>query len=387
MRKVVIVNNKTQRQGIVFYHKNFSVFMIHSYREYCLKLRVHIDIVFFDFDLIADGKVLSPEQFVAKSGNIPFIVMASEKNIRFATKILHYGITDIIAMPCCEPYFVQILNKYSLNKCKISCYFMGLSFFDCKKKQTEASVLAQFVGTSLHAQKVRDQINWAAKNNLPVLILGETGTGKSLVAKLIHQLSSRKNYAFVVENVTAVQDSLIEGEFFGTQVGAYTDATNKCGLFEFANRGSLFLDEVGGMSMSMQSKLLEVLETGEYRRVGEVKKRKTDFRLMCATNISISELKESTIFRSDLYYRISGCQIQLLPLRKRVEDIAPLVQYFLHGFALRSEKKKILVPTALEKLQNHLWTGNIRELHNCIHRAFYQSRGSYIAPDDITFIP
>ena len=209
-----------------------------------------------------------------------------------------------------------------------------------------------------------------AQTDTTVLLLGETGTGKEIFAQAIHHESFRNKKPFVAINCSAFSKELIESEMFGHTAGAFTGALkSKKGLFEEANHGTIFLDEIGELNFELQAKLLRVIETGEFFKVGDSTPTKTDIRIIAATNRNLEKEIESGSFRRDLYYRLSVFQINLPPLRERIEDIEPLSRYYSQFFAEKTNKKiKPLSDAFIDKLKKHSWQGNIRELKNVIER-------------------
>jgi PAS domain S-box-containing protein len=224
------------------------------------------------------------------------------------------------------------------------------------------------VGRSPAMKKVYELVSQAAASDFHVIITGESGTGKELVARTIYELSQRKKKAFVAVNCGAITESLFEREFFGHQKGSFTGADrNQPGFFDEAHEGTLFLDELGELNPSMQVKLLRVLENGEYFPVGETKAKKTDARIISATNQDLQALVRQGKFREDLFYRIHVIDIELPPLRERREDIALLVEFFLSRFP-STGKKTYLTGKMLDTLSHYEWPGNVRELQNTIQR-------------------
>ncbi len=227
----------------------------------------------------------------------------------------------------------------------------------------------EFVGVSKQMDKVRNLISLVAPSNVPVLILGETGTGKELAARAIHDLGARSENPFVVINSSALQEAMLESELFGHRKGAFTGAeSEKMGLLEIADKGTFFVDEVGDMSLSMQAKLLRALETGVFRRLGDTKEKRVDVRFIFATNKDLKLAVEQDKFRKDLFFRINTFVISLPPLREKREDIPLLVNYCLDKFSKMGKKKKIS-QSALELLMVYDWPGNVRELHHVVQRA------------------
>jgi sigma-54-specific transcriptional regulator len=234
------------------------------------------------------------------------------------------------------------------------------------------------------SKRLLEQIERIAPSDATVLIIGETGTGKELVARHIHALSKRSKKVFGALNCAALSENLIESELFGHEKGSFTGAlTSKEGWFETANKGSLFLDEVGDLPFSMQAKLLRVLQEREVVKVGSRQPVPVDVRIIAATNVNLEEAVAASHFRADLYYRFNVATIQLSPLRERPGDILPLARHFLKIYADRLGYEEIKLTPATElTLLNYDWPGNIRELENAIHRALLVCPGNRLRPED-----
>jgi transcriptional regulator with PAS, ATPase and Fis domain len=216
-----------------------------------------------------------------------------------------------------------------------------------------------------------------------VLIQGESGTGKGLVARIIHEESARRDGPFLLINCSAFQDQLLESELFGHEKGAFTGAAAvKQGLFEVADGGTLLLDEVGEMSAAMQAKLLQVLDSRELRRVGGIRVHRVDVRVIAATNKDLAQEVRAARFREDLYFRLNVVGLTIPPLRERQEDIPPLIEHFLKRFGA-SYTTKTVSPEALQMLVNYPWPGNVRELANTVERLLILTPGEVIGPDDL----
>ena len=233
-------------------------------------------------------------------------------------------------------------------------------------------------------QNVMQTIRAIAPTDSNVVILGESGTGKDVMARYIHEHSLRAEKAFISINCAAIPEQLLESELFGYEAGAFTGALSKgkIGLFEAASGGTIFLDEIGDMPFTLQSKLLRALENREIRRVGGVKNIPIDVRIICATNISLRNMIKERTFREDLYYRLSVFVVQLPPLRERKEDIIPLAESFLRELNEKYDAHKKLAPITVETMLRHSWPGNIRELRNVMERIFVVS-----ADDQLIFTP
>jgi two-component system nitrogen regulation response regulator NtrX len=243
----------------------------------------------------------------------------------------------------------------------------------------------QMVGTSDAIDSVREAIARSAPTNATVLITGESGTGKELVARAIHGNSNRTRGPFVQVNCAAIPEDLIESELFGHEKGSFTGATSKqIGKFEQANRGTIFLDEVGDMSARTQAKVLRVLQEGEVERVGSQQTIKVDVRVIAATNKDLKKEIEDGGFREDLFFRLSVIPIRTPPLRERQSDIEALVEHFVASFAAEDNlKKKHFSPHAMELLIRHAWNGNVRELRNTVERVLIMAPGDTIDSADL----
>ncbi len=240
------------------------------------------------------------------------------------------------------------------------------------------------VNQSAVMQKVLDLVGKAAQVNSPILILGETGTGKELIAKAVHLKSQRATGSFVPINCGGLPESLIESELFGHEKGAFTGATETHrGLFEIAHRGTIFLDEIGEMSSATQSKLLRVLESGEFRRIGGRCNLYTDARVIAATNRDLSLMIKEGKFREDLYYRLYTIVINLPPLRERKEDIEPLTKYFIDIMCMDTGNKRRLSTEAIKAIEGYSWPGNVRELRNVIERLVLVSDSELVGVNDL----
>ncbi len=235
------------------------------------------------------------------------------------------------------------------------------------------------------SRELLDRIKRVAPSELNALVIGETGTGKELVARHIHELSARRNGPFLAVNCCALSETLIESELFGHEKGAFTGAvTTKQGWFEAASGGTIFLDEIGDLPQSMQVKLLRVLQEREVVRVGSHKATPIDVRLIAATNVKLEEAVMAGRFREDLYYRLNVAALNLLPLRQRTGDILPLARHFLKVYGQRLGCPGTTIsPAAKQALLTHPWPGNIRELENAIHHALLVARDLTITPTDL----
>ena len=300
-----------------------------------------------------------------------------------AVKSIKAGATDFILKPWQnEKLLATISSSVKLKRSRMEA--KGL-----KSKQQEISAVLdqpfhEFIGNSPEMQKVFITITKVAATDANVLILGENGTGKELVARALHRNSPRNEEVFISVDLGSIAETLFESELFGHEQGAFTDAKKmKQGRFEIAHHGTLFLDEIGNLSMPMQTKLLTVIERREVTRVGNNKPIPVNVRLLCATNTNIHDMVQDNSFRQDLLYRINTVEIHLPPLRERTGDIPLLVDHFLKIYAKKYKKNiKGLNSNTLKILSQYQWPGNVRELQHAIERAIIMSEGEQLEQED-----
>ncbi|MBV9670194.1 MAG: sigma 54-interacting transcriptional regulator [Acidobacteriales bacterium] len=253
----------------------------------------------------------------------------------------------------------------------------------CFEQQPKERLFEEFVGGSPALHHVLEQVELVARTDATALILGETGTGKELIARAIHRASARDGRAFMKLNCAAIPFDLLESELFGHEKGAFTGAImQKLGRFEMADKGTVFLDEIGDIPLALQPKLLRVLQEREFERVGSCRTQKVDVRLVAATHRDLSEMVRKNEFRSDLYYRLNVFPLHVPPLRERREDIVPLTRHFVELFSNPMGKVIDDIPAeTLAAFQSYSWPGNIRELQNVVERAVVLSKGSVLTAD------
>ena len=253
--------------------------------------------------------------------------------------------------------------------------------FDLERLQKQSGI----IGTSLGIRQVLEMIMQISPVDISVLVTGESGTGKEVVAKAIHKFSKRKNEEMVVVNCGAIPEGIIESELFGHKKGSFTGAgSDRKGYFEQADKGTIFLDEIGETPLETQVKLLRVLENGEFMRVGEAKTRKTDVRVIAATNKSLSELVKNGDFREDLYFRLKTIMVQLPPLRERVEDINAFIERFALEFTRANDiRYRGFMPDAVRMMKQYAWPGNVRELKHFVEKVLVLEKGERITADVI----
>ncbi len=293
--------------------------------------------------------------------DLPVIMVSGHGNIELAVKATRVGAYDFLEKPLSLER-VLLAAKRALEKRTL----------EIENKTLRQDLVRKWkpIGNSQKMKQLREQIDMAAKSNSRVLILGESGSGKELVAHVLHENSGRAGKPFIEMNCAAIPQELIESELFGHEKGSFTGAfERKKGKFELADEGTLFLDEIGDMSLSTQSKVLRVIETQEFQRVGGSQNIKVDVRIISATNKDLIEEAKKGNFREDLLYRLNVIPIMVPPLRERREDIPELVEYFLEYFALEyGQKPKDIAPDGLKMIEAYDWPGNIRELRNVIER-------------------
>ena len=245
------------------------------------------------------------------------------------------------------------------------------------------------VGESAHLRWILKQVGIVAPTNSTVLILGETGTGKELIARGVHNLSQRRNSRFVATNCSAIPAGLLESALFGHEKGAFTGAIGRgIGRFELAAGGTVFLDEIGDIPLELQSKLLRVLEAREIERLGSARAVHVDYRLVAATNRNLAQIVERGMFRSDLYYRLNVFPIEIAPLRERQEDIPLLVCHFVAKYAERMNKRiETICQEDMEALVHYSWPGNVRELQNMMERCVILTSGTVLESPSLAQLP
>jgi len=307
-------------------------------------------------------------------------------DIEKSVKAIKAGATDFILKPWQnEKLLATISAAIKLRKSKEE-----VSELKTKQKELNA-VLDQpfndFIGTSPEMQQVFSTISKVAKTDANVLILGENGTGKELVARALHRNSSRRDEVFISLDLGSINENLFESELFGHVKGAFTDArSDRPGRFEIASGGTLFLDEIGNLSLPMQAKLLTVLERREVIRVGSNKPIPIDIRLICATNMQLKQMASEEKYRQDLLYRINTVEINLPPLRERYEDIPLLANHFLDIYSKKYKKHiNTLSKTCINKLYDYNWPGNVRELQHLMERAIIMADEKNLEPSDFQF--
>ncbi len=322
-------------------------------------------------DVLKAVKAASPETMV--------LVVTAFASTESAVEAMKQGAYDFLTKPF-QVDEVQLIVKNALEKRRLSSENVLL-----KREMASHSSFARIIGQSEAMQKVFDVVRKVADTRSNVLVCGESGTGKELIARAIHFHSARSQQPFVTVNCSALPETLLESELFGHMKGSFTGAVaNKAGLFEVANGGTVFLDEIGETTLATQVKLLRVIQEREFRRVGGNQDVKVDVRIIAATNRDLERAVADGTFREDLYYRLDVIPIRLPPLRERTGDIPLLTQHFLEQLSRESGRQvPVLAPESMRILQAHEWRGNVRELENLIERVVAFYTGAPITDEDV----
>ncbi len=334
------------------------------------------DLVFLDIKMPGMDGLDALQRIKALNETLPVVIISGHGTVSTAVEATKAGAFDFIEKPLAsERVLVTIRNALDQTRLRD----------ENKSLKRAVEVRHQMVGETQALRQVWDSIKRAAPTNATVLLLGESGSGKELVARSIHRNSLRSRDRFVQVNCAAIPEELIESELFGHEKGSFTGATEKqIGKFEQADHGTIFLDEVGDMSAKTQAKVLRVLQEGEVERLGSARTIKVDVRVIAATNKDLEQEIEKGTFREDLYFRLSVIPIRVPPLRDRREDIPPLVRHFADLFSRDNNRRpQRFTQAALEHMQKARWKGNVRELKNTVERLIIMTPGEVIDVDDL----
>jgi DNA-binding NtrC family response regulator len=351
------------------------------------------DVIMLDMNF-ASGRTTGNEGIfwlreIIKSDPLAVVILITAYgDIELAVKSIKEGATDFITKPWdAEKLIITLKNAIELRHSK-------LEIKKLKEKKDELTNeidrhYNMFVGQSAAFCQIVTTIEKVAQTDADILLTGENGTGKEVIAREVHRRSKRANEVFVSADMASITETLFESEMFGHVRGSFTDAkSDRAGRFEAASGGTLFLDEISNLSMSLQAKLLVALQNRQIIKVGSNKPIDVDIRLICATNKSLFEMVSNNTFREDLLYRINTIQIDIPPLRARIEDIAGLADYFLRHYAAKYDKQSISInKKAYEQLESYHWPGNIRELKHTIEKAVILCDSDVLGPDDFFFKP
>ncbi|MFO7259195.1 MAG: sigma-54 dependent transcriptional regulator [Bacteroidota bacterium] len=326
------------------------------------------------------------EQILERDPQAVVILITAFGDVEMAVRALKQGATDFILKPWQNEKLVATIG----TAIKLRKSYNEVDKLKKAKEMLEEQISRPFSEIIGQSQAIRDVfalIDKVARTDANVLILGENGTGKELIARAIHQRSMRKSESFVSVDMGAITETLFESELFGHKKGAFTDAReDRPGRFELAHKGTLFLDEIGNLSLNLQSKLLSALQSRQVTRVGSNQPRPVDIRLICATNMPLHDMVRDGTFRQDLLYRINTVEIHVPPLCERVEDIPLLSQHFLNYYAKKYHKTvRSISDGAMSRLKRYAWPGNIRELQHAIERAVIMTDSDTLQESDFLF--
>lgn len=369
MNKVLIIDDEEKLRNLlskIIGFERFEVFQSSNIRSGLQRLEVEdIDVIICDVKLPDGSGVEAAKLIKEKFPAVEVILLTAYGNIPDGVQAIKNGAFDYITKGDDNnriiPLLYKAIEKVALNK----------RVRQLEKQLSKKYSFNTIIGTSKPILQAIDRAKKVAPTDTTVLLTGETGTGKEVFAQAIHQASPRANQHFVAINCSAFSKELLENELFGHKAGSFTGANkDQKGLFEEAHNGTIFLDEIGEMALDLQAKILRVLETGEFLRVGDAKPIKVNVRIIAATNRNLEHEIELSHFRSDLFYRLSVFGVQLPSLRERTKDIKLLAQYYTDLFAVKSNRKPLTLSEGyVTALESNPWKGNIRELKNVIERS------------------
>jgi DNA-binding NtrC family response regulator len=321
-------------------------------------------------------------EIVAADATVPVIVMTAWANVELAVEAMRRGARDFVQKPWENERLVSILR----TQVELHRALQRAARLEAENRLLRAEGRPEFLATAPAMQAVLETIARVGPSDANVLITGEHGTGKEVVARTLHALSARASRSLVAVNTGAIPDGVFESELFGHVKGAFTDArTDRIGRFELADGGTIFLDEIGNVPLRQQAKLLRVLESGEVERVGSSRSRRVNVRVLSATNTDLPAACQAGQFREDLLFRLNTVEVRVPPLRERREDIALLGAHFLARYAARYRRPvQTFDPAALQAMMQYSWPGNVRELEHTIERAVLMSRTAEIQPADLS---
>ncbi len=335
------------------------------------------DLVLLDRNLGEGGALEFIQRLRGMDAEVPILLLLDPEFIPRASEAVRCGAEQFLSKPVDPPALAVVLGRIFERAQERKRNL-------AEENRKVRFAVSPFFGTSAAVQRLEEQVTRVVVLDRPVLIQGETGVGKSALARWIHNHSPRKGNAFVELNCAGLGKEMLESDLFGHEKGAFTGAVvTKPGLLEIAHRGTIFMDEIGDMDLAVQPKILKAIEERQYRHMGGTEDRTVDARLIAASHKNLQQLVTEGSFRSDLYYRIGGLPILVPPLRERREDIVPLANYFLSRFASEWRCGDLELPLATAKtLERHDWPGNIRELKNALERAIIYRQGNVLQPTD-----
>ncbi len=340
------------------------------------------DMVLMDMKMVKMSGMEALQRINAYNPSLPVVIMTAYSSVQTAVKALKIGAYDYLTKPL-------DFDKLKLTMDRLfESIILKSENIDLKNRLQEKSFSHELIGKSPTMLALLDTIQMVAPTEANVLVTGESGTGKELVSSAIHANSSRCNHPFIRINCAAISPNLLESELFGHEKGAFTGADKRRkGKFLKADKGSILLDEIGEMELSMQAKLLRVIQEKEMTPVGSDENIKTNVRVIAATNKDLKKMSGQGQFRQDLYYRLNVVNVDIPPLHQRKEDIPALAQHFLALFSKQNKRDiKGFSPNAMDAMIRYDWEGNVRELSNCLERAVVLARTDYICSNDLSFI-
>ncbi len=330
------------------------------------------DMVFLDIWMPGMDGIQTLQAIRELDSSVPIVIMSGHATIETAVKATKLGAFEVLEKPLELNRILSLVGQVVHLKLK-----------DLQSAKNQLDL----IGTSSFVQQMRKQVAIIGPKNAWVLITGENGSGKEVVARMVHNSSARSKHPFIAVNCAAIPDELIESELFGHEKGAFTSAvSSRKGKFELANHGTIFLDEIGDMALRTQAKILRILQEKVFERVGGHQSLEADVRVVAATNKDLVEEIKQGRFREDLYYRLNVIPLKMVPLRERREDILPLAKYFLSTLKDERQGEVTLSEFAEKILVAHDWPGNVRELKNALERAVIMSDGKTISAADFTWL-
>jgi DNA-binding NtrC family response regulator len=393
--KILIVddNEDLLKAAKMFLKRHFAQVDIEKNPESIPALMAHddYDVILLDMNFTKDVSSGSEgyywlEKILQTDPSAVVVLITAYGDVQMAVKAIKAGATDFVLKPWeNEKLLATLYSSMRLRETRDQVETLTLKNQEINKAINER--FSEIIGQSSAMQKIFQTIERVAQTDANVLILGENGTGKELIARAIHRHSARHNESFVSVDLGSITETLFESELFGHKKGAFTDAKeDRPGRFELANQGTLFLDEIGNLSMPLQAKLLTVIQNRKVSRVGSNKDTPVNLRLICATNMPLYDMVKENRFRQDLLYRINTIEIEIPPLRDRIEDIPLLANHFLKHYASRYGKSiSKISDAAMARMTKHTWPGNIRELQHGLERAIILSSTNVLQPEDFNF--
>ena len=385
MKNILIIDDEEKLRNLlarIIKSEGFDVLEAPDLKSGFKKLESNdIDVVLCDVKLPDGNGVDFLQKIKASFPLTEVILLTAYGKISDGVQAMKNGAFDYIVKGDDNDKIIPLLYK-ALEKVQLQKKVKQL-----EKRISDKYSFDNIIGKSKGLEQVIDLAKKVSKTDSTVLLTGETGTGKEVFAQAIHESSNRVGKSFVALNCSTFSKEILESELFGHKQGAFTGAIkDKKGFIEEANGGTLFLDEIGEMPLELQAKLLRVLETNEYIQIGDTTPRKSNFRLIAATNRDLKTESDEHRFRSDLYFRLNIFEIKIPPLRERIKDISPLTHYFVEKFSSRGNKKSLTIePDFMSKMETYHWPGNVRELRNVIERSVILANGEILSQDVLPY--